>query len=149
MTESIAIVGFIASVVQLVDFSSKVLHRLSEFRSSLDKVPKSFRDIRNQLPLLVESIEQTKKQTEDGHFSKNTQEAVWSVVKGCQSQVEQLNDILEEILPVAGCSSWKRGKMAILSIYEQKKVQQITTAIQEYVQILTYHQATSLLIGPY
>jgi hypothetical protein len=147
MAEALAIVGLVSSIVQFVDFSLKIVHRLNEFHSSLDEVPKSFRDIKIELPLLVDALDRTKKQTEDGCFSKNAQEAIWSVVKGCQSQVEQLNDVLEETLPTKGDSSWRRGKKAFSSISQEKKVQQITTTFRNYVQTLTYHQATGSSIG--
>ena len=149
MAEALAIVGLVSSIVQFVDFSLKIVHRLNGFHSSLDDVPKSFRDIKIELPLLVDTLERTKKQTEDGCFSKNTQEAIWSVVKGCQSQVERLNGVLEETLPIKGDSSWKRGKKALLSISQEKNVQQITTTFRNYVQTLTYHQATGSSIGTY
>jgi hypothetical protein len=149
MAEAVAILGLVSSIVQFVDFSSKIVHRLNEFHSSLDKVPKSFQDIKIELPLLVDTLERTKKQTEDGCFSKNTQEAIWSVVKGCQLQVGLLNDALEEMLPTKGDSSWRRGKKALLSIGQEKNVQQITTTFRNYVQTLTYHQATGYSISTY
>lgn len=149
MAEALAIVGLISSIVQFVDFSSKIVDRLNEFQSSLDEVPKSFRDIKIELPLLVDTLERTKKQTEDGCFSKNTQVAIWSVVKGCQLQVKRLNDVLEETLPTRSDSSWRRGKKALLSIGQEKNVQQITTTFRNYVQTLTYHQATGSSIGKY
>lgn len=147
MAEALAIVGLVSSIVQFVDFSSKIVHRLNEFHSSLEEVPKSFRDVKIELPLLADTLERTKKQAEDGCFSKNTQEAIRSVVKGCQSQVEQLGSVLEETLPTKGDSSWRRGKKALLSIGQEKKVQQITTTFRNYVQTLTYHQATGSSIG--
>jgi N-terminal domain on NACHT_NTPase and P-loop NTPases len=149
MAEALAIVGLVSSIVQFVDFSSKIVHRLNEFHASLDEVPESFRDIKIELPLLVDTLERTKKQTEDGCFSKNTQEAICSVIKGCQLQIERLNDVLEETLPTKGDSSWRRGKKAFSSIVQEKKVQQITTTFRNYVQTLTYHQATGSSIGTY
>jgi hypothetical protein len=145
MAEALAIVGLLSSIVQFVDFSSKILRRLNEFNSSSSEVP--FRDIKSELPLLLDTLERTKKQTEDGCFTKNTQEAIWCVVKGCQSQVERLDNVLEETLPKKDDSSWRRGKMAILSIGQEKKVQQITTTFRNYVQTLTYHQATGSSMG--
>jgi len=147
MAEFLAIVGLVSSIVQFVDFSSKIVHRLNEFHSSFDEVPKSFRDVKIELPLLVDTLERTKRQAEDGCFSKNTQEAIRGVVKGCQSQVERLDGILEETLPTKGDSSWRRGKKALSSIGQEKKVQQITTTFRNYVQTLTYHQATGSSIG--
>lgn len=149
MAETLAIVGLVSSIVQFVDCSSTIVHRLHEFQSSLDEVPKSFRDIKIELPLLVDTLQRTKKQTEDGCFSKNTQEAILSVVKGCQLQVRRLNDVLEETLPTKGDSSWTRGKKALLSISQEKNVQQITMTFRNYVQTLTYHQATGYSIGTY
>ena len=147
MAEALAIVSLISSIVQFVDFSSKIVHRLNEFHSSLDEVPKSFRDVKIELPLLVDTLERTKKQAEDGCFSKNTQEAICGVVKGCQLQVERLNDVLEETLPAKGDSSWRRRTKALLSVGQEKKVQQITTTFRNYVQTLTYHQATGSSTG--
>ena len=56
MAEALAIVSLISSIVQFVDFSSKIVHRLNEFHSSLDEVPKSFRDVKIELPLLVDTL---------------------------------------------------------------------------------------------
>src|SRR2546430_15314895 len=125
MAEALPIVGLVAAIVQFVDFSSKIVHRLNEFHCSLEEVPKSFREIKTELPLLIDTLERTKKQTEDGCFSKNTQEAVGSVVKGCQLQLKQLYEILEETLPAKGDSSWRRGRKALSSIGQESKVQQI------------------------
>jgi hypothetical protein len=38
MAEALAIAGFVSSIVQFVDFSSKIVHRLNEFHSSLARL---------------------------------------------------------------------------------------------------------------
>jgi hypothetical protein len=40
MAEALAVVGVVASIVQLVDFGSEVFHRLNDFQSSLGEIPK-------------------------------------------------------------------------------------------------------------
>jgi hypothetical protein len=35
MAEALAVVGVVSNIIQLVDFGSKVLHRLNDFQSSL------------------------------------------------------------------------------------------------------------------
>jgi len=147
MAEALVIVGLVSSIVQFVDFSSKVVKRLNEFQFSLDEFPKTFRDIKAELPLLANTLERTKEQIEDGRFSKITQEAIRSVVKGCESQVKMLNDVLVKTLPTKDDSLWRRGKKALSSIGQEKEVQQITATLRSYVQILTYHQATGSSIG--
>src|SRR5208282_6588467 len=87
MAEALGIISLVSSIVQIVDFGSKIVHRLNEFNSSLNEVPTSFRDVKIELPLLVDTLKRTKKQTEEGCFSENTQEAIQSVVEGCRLQV--------------------------------------------------------------
>jgi hypothetical protein len=147
MAEALAIVGLVSSIAQLVSFSSKIVHQLHELHDSLDEVPSPLRDIKIELPLLVDTLERTKKQAEDGYFSKNTQEAIWRVVNGCQSQVERLNEVLEQTSHAKGDTLWRRGKKALSIISQERKVQQITTTLRNYVQTLTYHQATGASIG--
>lgn len=147
MAEALALISLVSSIAQFVDFSLRIVHRLKEFQSSLDEVPTAFLDVTIDLPLLVDTLERTKKQTEEGYFSNNTQEAIRSVVEGCRLQVERLNDILEETLPTKGDSFLKRQKRVFLSISQEKKVQQIITTFRNYIQTLTYHQATGTLIG--
>lgn len=49
MADPLTVVGIVANIVQLVDFSTKVLARLNDFQSSLGKIPKAFRHIKAEL----------------------------------------------------------------------------------------------------
>ena len=50
MAEAIAVISLLSSVVQLVDFGTKLIDRLDEFASAAEDVPLSFRSIKLQLP---------------------------------------------------------------------------------------------------
>lgn len=52
MADPLTVVGIIANIVQLVDFSTKVLARLDDFQSNLGEIPKAFRHIKAELPVL-------------------------------------------------------------------------------------------------
>ena len=52
MAEALAVVGVVSSIVQIIDFSSKIGHRLGEFQSSLGDIPETFRRIKAELPVL-------------------------------------------------------------------------------------------------
>ena len=145
MAEAFAVAGFVASIIQFVEFGTKLISRLNEFQSNIEDVPKSFQDIQTILPLLLDTLKRTKAQADDGHVCKNTQTALIPVVNGCNTQVELLNDILSKILPQEGDSSWKRSIKAISSVGQEKKVQQILERLRNYVQTLTYHQTTGSL----
>ena len=51
MAEALAVVGLVSSIVQFVDFGTKIIRRLEEFTSNAGDVPKTFRSIQAQLPL--------------------------------------------------------------------------------------------------
>lgn len=147
MAEAFAVVGLISVIIQLVDFGSKIVHRLDELRSDIDQIPQVFRDIKNQLPLLLNTLQRTRAQAEAGDFDADTQRAILSVVEGCQSQVQSLDDVLNKTLPSMGDSRWRRGMKVLLNVRQEKGVQRIIESLQTYVSTLTYHQATGLFNG--
>jgi hypothetical protein len=151
MAEALAIVGLVSAIVQFVDFGSNIVERLQDFHSSVSEVPKAFRDVKVELPLLLDTLKRTRAQAQSGAVSRETQEALLPVVEGCRSQVELLDSTLVKTLPKPGDSSWRRGMMAFSSVGQEKKVEQITSTLRNYVQTLTYHQtagATRLAIRP-
>ena len=146
MAEALVIVGLVSAIVQFVDFSSKIVDRLQDFHSSVNEAPKAFRDVKVELPLLLDTLKRTQAQAESGAISRETQEALLPVVEGCRSQVELLDRTLVKALPKPGDSSWRRGMMAFSSVGQEKNVRQITSTLRKYVQTLTYQQATGLTL---
>jgi hypothetical protein len=55
--EALAVVGLVSSIVQFVDFSSKVIERLDDFHTAVDRAPKAFEGIRTELPLLLDTLQ--------------------------------------------------------------------------------------------
>src|SRR5215472_10122884 len=144
MAEALAVVGVVSNIVQLVDFGSKVLHRLDDFQSSLGETPKVFRHIKTELPILLDTLKQTKVAVEKGTIRDETKEALVPVVEGCRTQVELLDGIIEKVLPLSGDSWRRKGSKAVASLWQDSKVKNITTVLRNYVQTLTYyHAATS------
>ena len=143
MAEALAIVGLVSAIAQYVDFGLKIVERLQDFHSSVNEVPKAFRDGRVELPLLLDTLKRTQAKAESGALSRETQEALLPVVEGCRSQVELLESTLVRTLPKPGDSSLRRGMMAFSSVGQEKKVKQITSTLCKYIQTLTYYEATS------
>src|SRR5271154_780791 len=125
MAEALAIVGLASSIVQFVDFSTKIIHRLDEFQSKVGEVPQTFRDLKIQLPLLRDALKRTKAEAEAGLIDADTQRSVLDVVEGCRLQVQQLDKILIKTLPTPGDSRWKRGMKAVSSVGQEKDVREI------------------------
>ena len=143
MAEALAAVGVVASIIQLVDFGTKVLRRLNEFHSSLEKVPKSLRNITVELPLLLDTLDQTKRAIESGSIEDKTQKALQPAIDGCRDQIGLLQTILTKLLPTSSDSWNKRHKKAVLSLIQEAKVDEITTTLRNYIQILTYYHAAA------
>lgn len=139
MAEAIAALGVAATLLQLFDFSTKVLTRLNEFQSSLREVPKSFRQISNTLPLLCDTLAQIQAAMERDSFGDRTKEALLSAVKGCQEQVGELDTILAKSLPNSDDSRLKRGMKAISSVGHDGKVERISKDLHSYISTLTFY----------
>jgi len=109
MAEALAVVSLASTIVQFVDFVSKVLNRLNEFKSDTDEVPKTFRSIKVQLPLIVDTLKRTQKQADAGRFNDATADAIKPVVDGCLEQVKRLERILDKNVPAEKASSWQES----------------------------------------
>jgi len=141
MAEAIAIIGIVSSIVQLIDFSSKVAARLDDFATSAGEIPRAFRHIKTELPLITDSLRRIKEQTQSGAVDKESIEALEPVIKNCNNEIGRLKNILDKAVPSVGASSWERRKKAFLSLGKDKQVEEIAESLDRYVRVLTLHQA--------
>ena len=149
MAEALAVVGVVASIVQLVDFGSKVLLRLNDFQSTAREIPKTFQHVKAELPVLLDTLKQTKSAIENGSISDDTKAALLPAIDGCRTQVELLNAVIEKVLPLPSDSWRERSRKAIASLRQDGRVQKIRKDLQGYIQALTYyHAASSSTIRP-
>ncbi len=58
MSEALAVIGLASSIITFVDMASKIVSRINDFRENAREVPKSFRDIAVQLPVLIDITKQ-------------------------------------------------------------------------------------------
>ena len=146
MAEALAVVGVVSSIVGLVDFSSKVLHRLNDFQSSHGEIPESFKHVKEELPILLETLNQTKLAVEKGNIKDETKKALLLVVNRCQTQITLLDDLIGKSLPQESDSWRKKTSKAISSLRQDAKVAKITAALRIHIQGLTnYLSASSAL----
>jgi hypothetical protein len=143
MAEVLALVGVVASIVQLVDFSSKVLSRLNEFQSSVDEVPTSFRNVKVDLPLLLDTLKHISKDISTGLIADEIQKSLLPVIEGCQSQIELLDAVLVKALPAPGDSRTQRTRKAISSLSQEAKVEKIGSALRNHLLTLTFYYSVA------
>ena len=138
MAEALAVVGVLSSIVGLVDFSSKVLHRLNDFQSSRGEIPESFKHVKEELPILLEILNQTKLAVEKGSIKEKTKKALLLVVNRCQTQITLLDDLIGKLLPQEDDSWRKKASKAIFSLRQDAKVIKITSTLRMHIQDLYY-----------
>src|SRR2546423_14287633 len=90
MAEAVVAHGVVSSIVQLIDFATKLLGRLREFGLDLKDITKSFASIRSRVPLLVDTLSRTKAQSQSQALGAATAEALQAAVRHCLSQIDTL-----------------------------------------------------------
>ncbi|KAI9863919.1 MAG: hypothetical protein M1824_005957 [Vezdaea acicularis] len=143
MAEALAIVSLVAAIAQFVALGGKVLDRLNDFRQSVEDLPKTFRNIARQLPLLIDTLKRTQSQADSGCLSEETARALNPIVEGSLANVKQLGDILAKALPLEKDSTWRRRIKALASLAHDKTIEQISSELGSNVGVLTYYQATT------
>ncbi|KAF1999768.1 hypothetical protein P154DRAFT_523078 [Amniculicola lignicola CBS 123094] len=143
MAEALAVVAVVASIVQLVDFSNRVVRRLDEFHSIAGEIPKSFCQVKTELPLLGTTLQQLKEAIDADLVTDGSKTALLPVIAGCQEQVAQLDAILAKRLPGITDSWRKRGKKALVSLHHDAKVESITKILQNHIGILRFYYAAA------
>ena len=144
MAEALVVFGIAANIVQLVDFGSKILHRLNEFQSNVGDVPESFRHIKAELPVLLDALQRTKEAIETGSVRDEAKNALCPTINGCLKQIKSLDEVLLKALPTSGDSWIKRSGKAILSLRYDSKVEKITAIVKKYIQTLTFYHAAGI-----
>src|ERR1700760_1703086 len=121
MAEAFAVIGIVANIVQLADFGAKVLERLNEFQSRSQEIPKPFRDVKIELPILLQTLKETKLAIQHRNVDEETTKALLLVVNGCQDQITLLDDLLKKVLPNQTDSWTKKTGKALLSFRQDSK----------------------------
>lgn len=143
MAEAVAVVSVAASIIQLVDFSSRAFRRLEEFNSKLDNVPKSFHHIKVQLPLLLATLKQIEQAIASGVIKHETEIALLPVVNGCKVQIDALDTIIDKVSPTVNDSWAKRSRKAFASLKQESSADKICSTLKGYVQTLAFYQAAA------
>ncbi|RYP02218.1 hypothetical protein DL764_005898 [Monosporascus ibericus] len=144
MADPLTVVGIVANIIQLVDFGSRVLNRLEEYQSKFGDAPEAFRNIKAELPVLLDALRQTKAAIDAGFLQDESKNALLPAVEGCGVQINLLDDVIAEVLPAPGESWAKKGRKALRSLRYDMKVEKITSVVRGYIQTLIYHAAASL-----
>jgi hypothetical protein len=120
------------------------VRRLNEFHSVAGEIPKSFRQVKTELPLLGTTLQQIKEAIDADLVADGSKTALLPVVAGCQEQVAQLDAILAKTLPELTDSWRKRGRKVLVSVlHHDAKVESITKILRNHIRIVTFYYAAA------
>ncbi|OQN96222.1 hypothetical protein B0A48_17784 [Cryoendolithus antarcticus] len=143
MADPITIVGAVASIVQLIDFSTRFLVRLHEYQSKSGQLPDAFAHIASQLSLLLHILQRSRDGMNNQSISPEDAGAIGPCVQGCQDQMEELDGILSKVLPDVQEGRMKTMKKGFRSLWKESDVRKIDKQIESYVNRLTFYCAWS------
>ncbi|KEF60430.1 uncharacterized protein A1O9_01991 [Exophiala aquamarina CBS 119918] len=80
MAEAIAALGLLASILQLVDFSAKLVDRVNDVAINTRDVPETFRNISIQLPLAIAALQRLSGRIEGNELTHSEEKALQALV---------------------------------------------------------------------
>lgn len=132
------VVGLVASIVQLLELSAKIVSRVYEYTAKANDVPLTFRRLANQLDLLSLPLQQIETQVQSRELGEVASRAIKRVLDDVLADVA----FLERLFPPPKASTFDRGLQALKSLAWEDKVQERIKRIQINVQLLGFHQNT-------
>jgi hypothetical protein len=137
------IVAIVSSIVQLVDFTSKVVSRLHEFQSGAKEAPKSLRHLSAELPLLEHSLNQIKVAIDRSVLSDACVTALQPTISGVDESLQEIDSILAKTLPKQGDGRARRAVKSVGSVWNDGNVEKIRSTLRGYMGTLTFYLVAS------
>jgi hypothetical protein len=140
MAEALAVVSIIANIISLVDITVEIYDAAKGFGDIVDTLPKMYREARDRLPLILDTLEKTKENAEAGNIDNETCKVLKPVLVQCSANVETLQALFKDIVPAQNASALRVGYKAASGVFHKTKVEAVMKRILEDVNILvSYH----------
>ncbi|EMD62371.1 hypothetical protein COCSADRAFT_27880 [Bipolaris sorokiniana ND90Pr] len=116
MVEGPAVIGAVASITQLIDFSAKVIIRLKDFHSLAGELPTSLRHVSSKLPVLSTTLVSICQNLKVNPADSKLEAALLLVFSECREQIAQLDAVIAKTLPTTNDKWLSTSKKAIGSL---------------------------------
>ncbi|KAF2206198.1 hypothetical protein CERZMDRAFT_103664 [Cercospora zeae-maydis SCOH1-5] len=150
-TEAFAVLGIISSIITIVETTKKICDAAQHSSGLHD----SFRKIAESIPIVLRTLrtigEIQEAAAQESRYTQSdeklqelaeTTKFVYPVVLACKTKAQDLQEIFEKCLPVAGASRAVRFSKAFRSVTPglRKKVELMFKDILDKMQLLANHQ---------
>lgn len=132
-------IGLAASIVQFVDFCSKVAKKLKDVTAGTGTETLL---VQNILPLLLTSLKDLGKRIEFGDVDEDTQKAVSLALEGMTALVKDLEELLDLYLVAGSEKYWKKWAKAAIAVLtaRNKRLKGMLEDLRHYHSALVLQQ---------
>ena len=131
--------GAASSLITFADVAWRVLKRLEEYCDRTKDAPKVIKNIRPQLRILAEKLEELKQGERDVSLATNSSSALSKVIGPFKEQIDFLDQLTAKMLPAKSDSTRLRLRKAALSIYYEKELSRVWAQLETYKTTLIFH----------
>ena len=143
---AIAAVGFAGALVQLAEFSYKLLQRMTSVRSRIaPEHARTFREIEDQMPLLLSIIERIRARANANSIGETDKLALGKATDGCYDQVKRLDALLNDLFSARDASRAQQMWKAMTSLRKERRFALIQQALEHYKSTLALYLALGTL----
>jgi hypothetical protein len=134
--EGLAAAGAASSIIQIVDFGTKVCKRIIEYSSACRELPEAFKHVNAQLPLVAIALERIGQVAKTRGVTEAEARVLFEVLEACTKEVQGLQDVVLQALPGVKDGGFKRTVKAVGSLRWDDTVKRKGEVIQSYVRTL-------------
>lgn len=144
MAEGLAAVGAAASILQLIQCSSKVISRLKDFHSITSDLPECYQEIEKNLTLVTPRVAEIRKAIETHSINEEEGDRLLPTINAYRDQVVELDKIFQKTVPEKDDDQAKRAVKAMRSLSKDTKVKSIVEKLDRYMSAIKFHFDTTL-----
>ena len=144
MAEAIAVVGLLASIAELVKLSSTVISRVMEYQNAAKGLPKAFRAVKIELPLISDALKKIDSAAESGDMQEDTVNALKPVLSNCHESVASIDEMISKAMPPSQGSYFDRGVKAVTSLRLEREVEKTLQVLRQQLAVLNFHAGAFL-----
>lgn len=134
----LAAISAAASIIQLIDFTSRVVRRLKDYSDHAADVPKAFRQVSIELPVLRHTLQRLKEAFDGEIVSPDLESTILPALRECLSSIQKLDSLLGKAVVKEDDSWGRRHGKALKSLFHDSEVERLVRDIREHVRNLTF-----------
>lgn len=132
-----------AEIISLISSTITIIQAVREICNhwkDADKLPLAMREVRDKLPIIVDTLERAAHKQNEAVYEKTYRESK-SLAENCQKRAKKLEEIFQSIAVEGDAPLLVRYRKAVKSLGKGNQVEVLTRAIVEDVRLLVDNHA--------